>query len=241
MLRLEDRHSDRYNPQAIYDVVSALVKCDGFKECLYISTRDGWLREAAEPRLRGHPETPGGDPDERVYYPLREPQPETWDTALKERDGKMTGADVRLFWVDCGGERMEVTGGYQSRWIGEHPEQVEEGYKRLKGDIGPCMGMGVEVRIRRGAGVDYVQRELPDESESDIADLDEWADLDKTRWVNEPDGALHQHARLSVVPEIKESRIKSWERRANGREICRSVLARQKPVSSRKAPRYLVQ
>ena len=112
---------------------------------------------------------------------------------------------------------------------------MEEGYKPLKGDMGPGMGMGVEVRIHRGAGVDYVQKGPPESKGLKTTDPDETVEVAGFVLVNELDGDLQEHARnLRVGGKIERWVVQSWERRAEGMEICRSLLAKQNHVVPRK-------
>ena len=74
-------------------------------------------------------------------------------------------------------------------------KKLEEGYKPLKGDMGPGMGMGVEVRIHRGAGVDYVQKGPPESKELKTTDPDDTVEVAGFVLVNELDGDLQEYAR----------------------------------------------
>ena len=89
----------------------------------------------------------------------REKQPETWQRWITERDGEGRGACVEMYTFDVGegeeGVMKKVEGQYGASM--ERPETVEVADDDDDDDGGDTAKVGIEVRVRRGRGADYVQ------------------------------------------------------------------------------------
>ena len=117
-------------------MVEYLLKSDGFKELTYVVEHDRFMRpvtfSAMDP---AHTET--------LETTNRDAQPSTWDAMIKERDGVHSGASVEMFRL--------LEGGTQRIPCDREFETVQkECEKKADGQI--------EIQIRRGNGVNYVQK-----------------------------------------------------------------------------------
>lgn len=228
-LRIEGERSNDATRQTNYNLITSLVGSNGFKECVYTSKTDGWLQNPMPRWLKG------GDHADEVLYPLGYPQPETWNRIIKEQNEGAPDASVKLFWVGLKGQRIEMKGRYRAGCKGPIKKAivVEENYKRREGDRGPGKGMGIEVRIRRGADADYVQKGPIGKKDPAAQGLASSSAFLEPVWKYELDEDLREHAkRITMAQELKDWRLRNWQRKAKGRTICRSLLPKENPMES---------
>ena len=135
---------DGWGHDATYHGLEDLLQASqGWKELVYRSQTDKWLKPVTF--------TSGSASGTEDHTSGRDPQPESWDKMIKERDGAESGASVEM-WVQEKGEGTtwrQVSGGYKPKGI-ITAEVRDDGYD-------PNPGMAVEFRARRGEGVDYQQ------------------------------------------------------------------------------------
>ena len=125
-------YCDTWGQAASYHDVEALIKCDGFRELIYVSSSDRFLKF---------------DPEEDQFSDAeigrRDPQPSTWDRMIKARDGTESGAEARIYRVTKKG-----------------PVELKTEFETVKdfhsGQI-PAFDEPIEVHVKRGKGVNYTQ------------------------------------------------------------------------------------
>lgn len=140
-LRIEDpfnspwAQDDSLAHDATYSSVESFIQSEGFQEVIYVLDHDWFLKSCG---MAGDPASIG---TESVETMERKPQPLAWDSLIKERDG--ASASVKIFrLVDNGSRRIPF--GTEFEAVQNNPRLEVEGQ--------------IEVRIRRGKTVDYVQK-----------------------------------------------------------------------------------
>lgn len=118
---------DWWGHETAYEDVERLIKSDGFKELVYTSASDQFMKV--------HPDQDEGDGNSH-----RDPQPSTWDKMIKDRDGADSGAGVEMFRVTKDG-RIKLKDEF---------ETVQDTSEAEKPDP-------IEVRVKRGKRANYVQ------------------------------------------------------------------------------------
>ena len=125
---------DRWGHDASYNDVEELIESDGFRELIYVSTSDRFLKY--EEGLSYFALSPGREP-------YRDPQPSSWDMMIKRRDGAESGAEARIY-----------------RITKEGPVELKVEFETERSfDWGQSAAFDepIEVHIKRGEGVDYTQ------------------------------------------------------------------------------------
>lgn len=130
----KDVSEDGWGHNTSYKEVGNLIKNGkGWKNLVFKSENDHMMEVVKFTSV-----DQAGNRSEKVHG--RNKQPGTWDRLIKERDGEGEGAGVEMWVCKKGGKREKVDAevGYKVR--GEGEEDV-----------------GIEIRVRRGKGADYVQ------------------------------------------------------------------------------------
>ena len=136
-------YCDIWGQAASYHDVEALLKCDGFRELIYVSSNDRFLTlDPEEEQLPGP-------------IPRRDPQPSTWDRMIKARDGTESGAEAKIY-------RITKKGSVELKAEFETVKDFDWGQITTFDEP-------IEVHVKRGKGVDYTQTGKwnlpPDEAE----------------------------------------------------------------------------
>lgn len=144
---------DGWGHNAAYSSVDDFIKCQGFKELVYVVENDRFLKRVRfeEISMSNSTDSTSGI-DEPV---IRSPQPSTWDAMMKQRDGPTASVEMcRL--LDGGNRRVPLKTEFET--IQEATENADEGQ--------------IEIRIKRGTNSDHVQKgELVKEWGHDLRDL----------------------------------------------------------------------
>jgi len=143
-----------FGDKPAYEMVEDLIKSDGFRELIYISTSHCFMRPQD---YEAHPVNYTPQIREALH---RDPQPSTWDKMIKKRDGANSGARVEIF-------RHTKDGRVLLRDEFETPALLDNNPKPKVTDpasMGTSCRMEdiaeqevIEVRVKRGEGVDYSQ------------------------------------------------------------------------------------
>ena len=136
---------DGWGHDTTYSGINSLVReSKGWKELICRSCTDKWLNPVT------FITTSSSGSEEETSR--RDPQPETWDRMMRERDGLESGASVEM-WVrdERGGAKHweKVSGVYEPKGM-ITSESRDDGYDETP-------GFAIEVRIRRGDSVDCMQ------------------------------------------------------------------------------------
>lgn len=145
---------DGFGDEAAYEMVEHLIKSDGFRESVYISTSDCFMQPND---FEAYP----ADKSPKVKETSnRDPQPSTWDKLMKQRDGMNSDAGVEMF-------RHTKDGRVPLRDEFENPAPLDDNPKFMATDpasMRTCSHMEdtgrrevIEVRVKRGQGADYSQ------------------------------------------------------------------------------------
>ena len=122
---------DLWGHEASYTDVEELIMSDGFKNLIYVSTSDRFMKLAVEAQ---------GNESEVS----RHPQPSTWDDTVKSRDGADSGAEVTMY---------RVTGEGCVK-VKDEFETVQHLQRRDQESQPP---RPIAIHWKRGRGMDYVQ------------------------------------------------------------------------------------
>ena len=146
---------DKWGHAAAYEEVKNLIDSDGFSELIYVSVGDRFLKSKPEER-----------------------QPSTWNKTMRKRDGNDSGAAVEMFRVtkngrvrlDCEYETVRTTHRAFDGASDESSREFSDGESDTESERGYIDGQPIslcvrnpeeqeriEVVVRRGKGVDYVQ------------------------------------------------------------------------------------
>ncbi|KAL8761074.1 MAG: hypothetical protein Q9184_002780 [Pyrenodesmia sp. 2 TL-2023] len=141
---------DGWGHNAAYSAVDELIKSQGFKELTYVVENDRFLMPV---RFESHDSwsaTNTTDSTSGTHEPEpRHPQPSTWDSMMKERDGP--SASVKMYRLLDGNRRIPL----------------ETEFETIKEAIGKGDEGQIEVSIKRGTNADHVQKGEP---------VNEWAE-----------------------------------------------------------------
>lgn len=164
----EDVEEDGWGHDATYHDLEEMIKNGkGWKELVFRSASDRWLKPVTF-------QTSAADGTTTEKTTRRSAQPGAWDTMIKERDGKESGASVEMWTSEEGGMWEKVEGGYGPgrEEEGDDDSEVEaeteeddansngQGVLSI-GRLGDDESPSIEVRVRRGKGAEYVQAEKP--------------------------------------------------------------------------------
>lgn len=114
-----------------YADVERLIKSDGFRELVYVSDDDLFLKD--DPNL----------PNSSNIGTARDPQPSTWDKMIKDRDGAQSGAEARIY-------RLTQRGPVEIK----HEFETSNGFDLAQR---ATIYEPIEVHVKRGKSVDYTQ------------------------------------------------------------------------------------
>ncbi|KAF1945331.1 hypothetical protein EJ02DRAFT_53011 [Clathrospora elynae] len=134
---------DGWRDVTTYFDIEALLKSDAWKELTYITPCTDFIASGYDHRRK------------------RSAQPETWDKMIKERDGEVFGAEVRMYIVlneqetTSGGDEMTEDGRIMQAWAAKPGHEVIENWRIA----GPGQDLKGEVRIvaKRGKRARAVQ------------------------------------------------------------------------------------
>lgn len=144
----KDVVEDGWGHNATYGDLEDMIKNgQGWKELIFRSASDRWMKPVtfSEIGTLNGQKTTG-----------RSAQPGAWDTMIKERDGKESGARVEIWTSKEEGVWGKVEGEYK-------PDLEEEGDddSEVEDEAGDDESPSIEVRVRRGKGAEYVQGKRP--------------------------------------------------------------------------------
>ena len=122
---------DLWGEMASYAHVERLIKCDGFRELVYVSDDDRFLKD--DPNV----------PNSSKIGTARDPQPSTWDKMIKDRDGAESGAEARIY-------RLTQRGPVEIK----HEFETSNGFDLAQR---ATIYEPIEVHVKRGKSVDYTQ------------------------------------------------------------------------------------
>ncbi|KAF1977511.1 hypothetical protein BU23DRAFT_453038 [Bimuria novae-zelandiae CBS 107.79] len=131
---------DTWRDVVTYFDIESLLKCDAWKELVYITPNTDFLTSGYDHRKK------------------RVAQPENWDALLKERDGEASGADVQM-WIAAESSNGTAKESAEPRlWSAQPGHLVIEDASLAT----PDQDVRGEVHIvaRRGRGAAYVQTGL---------------------------------------------------------------------------------
>ncbi len=142
-----DVEEDGWGHNATYDDLETMIKNGkGWKELVFKSASDRWLKPVT------FIESMNGTSTQITTG--RSAQPEAWDTMIKERDGKESGARAEMWTSKREGVWEKVEGQYKPG-LEEEGDDESEVEDEVRDDGSPS----IEVRVRRGNGAEYVQDE----------------------------------------------------------------------------------
>lgn len=129
---------DGWGHNATYATIENLIQSQGFKELIYTVEHDRFLRPVS---FTSYSAAPGSPPETETTG--RDPQPSTWDAMIKAKDGADSGAAVTMYrLLDDSKSRVPLKTAFET----VQPETEEKA------------GGQIEIRIKRGQDVDYVQK-----------------------------------------------------------------------------------
>ena len=129
---------DGWGHNATYAIVEDLIQSQGFKELIYTVEHDRFLRPVS---FTSHSTAPGSQLETKTTG--RDPQPSTWDSMIKAKDGADSGAEVAMYrLLDDSKRRVPLK--TASEAVQPETQDIADGQ--------------IEIRIKRGQGVDYVQK-----------------------------------------------------------------------------------
>ncbi|KAL8703705.1 MAG: hypothetical protein Q9201_003106 [Fulgogasparrea decipioides] len=146
---------DGWGHDAAYNAVETFIKSQGFKELIYIVEHDRFMKPVSFTSFQAATAT---QPQvETTKTTDRHPQPSTWDSLIKERDGADSGASVPMYrLLDGGQRRLPLKVEFET--VQEPSEENADGQ--------------IEIRIRRGSGSHYAQQgELFNQFAQPLSDL----------------------------------------------------------------------
>ena len=143
---------DGWGHDATYAEVENLIQSQGFTELIYTVEHDRFLRPVS---FTTHSAAPGSQPETGTTG--RDPQPSTWDAMIKAKDDADSGAAVTMYrLLDDSKRRVPLKTASDS--VQPATEETSDGQ--------------IEIRIKRGQGVDYVQKgEVNDEWGQNLLDM----------------------------------------------------------------------
>lgn len=132
---------DGWGHDAAYDAVEAFIRSEGFKELIYVVEHDRFMRPVHFTSVKAATET---QPEIKTTETSdRHPQPSTWDSMMKERDGADSGASVKMYrLLDDGKVRIPLETDFET--VQEASEEQADGQ--------------IEIRVKRGNASDYAQQ-----------------------------------------------------------------------------------
>ena len=175
-----DVAEDGWGDDATYhDIGDFITKSKGWQMLVFRSSSDTWMNPTKLTNICF-----GNGRTTEVH--ARDPQPETWDRMIKERDGVGSGARVEMFMKEAGEEKPweKISGDYKPQVL-DNPKDdidVDDMAKRRS----------IEVRVRRGEGVDYRENGEKDVSGSygehlktlyEIFEKDDWGKIKETLFI----------------------------------------------------------
>lgn len=131
---------DPWRDVVTYFDIESLIKCDAWKELIYITPNTDFIASGYDHRRK------------------RVAQPEGWDALIKERDGEDSGAVVQM-WITPQSSMVDNESGAKPRpWSAKPGHEVIENWRIA----GPDQDLKGEVRIiaRRGQRATYAQTGL---------------------------------------------------------------------------------
>ncbi|KAL8904479.1 MAG: hypothetical protein Q9207_003243 [Kuettlingeria erythrocarpa] len=133
---------DGWGHNASYSAIDDFIKCQGFKELVYVVENDRFLKRVRFENSNSWSVTNATDSTSGTWEPnIRYPQPSTWDAMMKERDGTTASVEMcRL--LDDGNRRVPLDTEF---------ETIQ--HATGNGDEGQ-----IEVRIKRGTNADHAQK-----------------------------------------------------------------------------------
>jgi hypothetical protein len=131
---------DSWRDVVTYLDIESLIKCDAWKELVYITPNTEFLASGYDHRRK------------------RVAQPENWDTLLKGKDGDKSGAEVQMWITPQIGEESARESPEARRWAARPGNVVIEDMSLAT----PDQDLRGEVRIvaRRGRSAPYIQMGL---------------------------------------------------------------------------------
>jgi len=127
---------DTWRDVVTYFDIEGLIKCDAWKELVYITPTPDFISSGYDHRRK------------------RVAQPENWDALLKEKDGVNSGAEVQM-WITPDSASRATENCPPRPWSAQPGHKVIEDYQIA----GPDQELKGEVRIvaRRGKRAPYIQ------------------------------------------------------------------------------------
>ncbi|KAL1594444.1 hypothetical protein SLS60_010204 [Paraconiothyrium brasiliense] len=130
---------DTWRDVVTYFDIESLIKCDAWKELIYITPNTDFLASGYDHRRK------------------RVAQPEDWDALLKKQDGEKSGAEVQMWIIPDSGNGSAQEGAARP-WAAQPGHVVIEDMSLAT----PDQDLRGEVHIvaRRGRGAPYIQKGL---------------------------------------------------------------------------------
>lgn len=131
---------DTWRDVVTYFDIESLIKCDAWKELVYITPNTDFIASGYDHRRK------------------RVAQPENWDVMLKEKDGERSGAQVQMWITPNSGTESAPESAKPRLWTAQPGHIVIEDTSMAT----PDQDLVGEVRIvaRRGKRVPYIQTGL---------------------------------------------------------------------------------
>jgi len=142
-----DVMEDGWGHNATYQDLGAMIKkSKAWKELVYHVQSDRWLEEVVF-------KTSGPGQESKDVVHGRDPQPETWDKMIKERDGEESGAVVEMWCKKAGNgnDWKKIVSDYRLEKVEEHEGEAD--YDEDNMGTRPA----IKIRVRRGDRVEYKQ------------------------------------------------------------------------------------
>ena len=146
-------NEDGWGHNATYNILQSMIEeGTGWKKLVLRSANDRWLENFVF-------ETHAADGTMTTKTSGRSKQPAVWDRMIKERDGPESAAKVEISCCKADGVWEKVEGDYNADETkqddsDENTEAVASMW--LRGEDSPARP-SIEVRVRRGKGVEYAQ------------------------------------------------------------------------------------
>ena len=149
----ENVHEDGWGHNATYGILENMIKGGtGWKELVLRSASDRWLEDVVF-------KTFAADGTVTSKGSGRSKQPTAWDGIIKERDGPESAAKVEMWCSKTDSVWEKVQGDYNANetQLNDSDEDTEAVSSMWVPDEDRLARPSIEVRVRRGIGVEYAQ------------------------------------------------------------------------------------